>query len=190
MSLSPKRRTFLLALAGASLALAFPFAPFAQEGEPPPGPRLVQHEWLAREAGEWKARGRFFGPDGAVQEFTGIERSTMACGGLWLVSDFEGDIAGAPLSGHGVVGYDPAERGLTGIWVDSTSARMVEFRGSLTESARVLLTEGLDPVTGERYDEKHVTRITGPDARIFTLSRSAESGDIPVVEIVYERVKE
>ena len=63
-----------------------------------PGP---EHEKLRELAGEWDC----------VMEMQGQKSKATAsyksiCGGMWIESDFQGDLGGLKFQGHGLDGYD------------------------------------------------------------------------------------
>src|SRR5262245_55426309 len=75
----------------------------ASAQEPPkPGP---EHAKLKELVGTWDAT---FSMMGQESKATAIYR--MGPGGLWLLSNFNGEIGGMKFSGHGVDGYDTAKK--------------------------------------------------------------------------------
>ena len=77
----------------------------------PPKP-TAEHEILAADEGTWDATITSFlgGPDGEPTVSKGTEVNTLLAGGLWLVSEFEGDIGGVKFVGRGHFGYDPLRK--------------------------------------------------------------------------------
>src|SRR5688500_16062582 len=74
--------------------------PGREELAPPkPGP---EHDILKKDAGIWDATIQEMTEPGAPpKESKGVETNTLACGGLWLVTDFKGEMMGQPFQGHG-----------------------------------------------------------------------------------------
>src|SRR5688572_6662604 len=70
---------------------------FAQEF-PKPGP---EHEQLKELEGNWDA---VMEMEGQKSKCTATYKSI--CGGMWLESDFQGDLGGIKCQGHGLDGYD------------------------------------------------------------------------------------
>jgi hypothetical protein len=190
---------FLMAFASAGFllfVLFVPFAPSAQQGEggepgqagAPPDLRAGEHEWLARDAGTWAAKCTLHGPTGDI-EFTGIERVSVDCGGLWVFSQFEGDLFGAPFKGRGVTGYDPETKKVLGAWVDSQTTTIARFEGEIRGEELVMTTEGRDPETGERYPERHVQTRQGADQRTLKMYALRGGQEHLLMEVAYTRTK-
>src|SRR5262245_22821058 len=89
-----------------------------KEGGPPPIPKPTkEHELLKEREGTWDCAVKsFMEPGKPPSESKGVEVNRML-GGLWLISDFKGDMMGQPFLGHGVTGYDPKKKKYTGVWV-------------------------------------------------------------------------
>jgi hypothetical protein len=110
----------------AGLALAQEF--------PKPGP---EHEKLKELAGTWDA----------VMEMQGQKTKATAtyksiCGGMWLQSDFEGDLGGMKFQGHGLDGYDHQQKKYVGVWVDSLSSAPLQFEGGYDSKTKLLVMTG------------------------------------------------
>src|SRR5260370_28344655 len=101
-----------LVVACAAGVLVAPAA-VAQEA-PKPGP---EHALLKRAEGTWDATLKF-----GDQESKGTMTYKMGLGGLWLVSDFKGEVMGAKFEGKGMDTYDPAQKKYVNVWFDSMSA--------------------------------------------------------------------
>lgn len=188
MSLRIKKPiTFLATFVVASFLLYVTAAPLAQEGGPPPSQKSKEHEWIAKDAGTWKAEGACYSPQGDLA-ITGKETVAADCGGLWVFSTFEGEFMGAPFKGRSVTGYDPDAKKFVGAWVDSMTPRIIHLAGSIEGDALVMHTEGIDPVTGAKFPEKHVTRRDGDDKRVFEIWRT-DAGEQLMLKIVYARTK-
>ena len=89
---------------------------------PKPGP---EHEQLKELEGTWDA----------VMEMGGQKSKATAtyksiCGGMWMQSDFQGDLGGIKFQGHGLDGYDLTKKKHVGVWVDSMSSAPMHFEGN------------------------------------------------------------
>ena len=94
-----------LVLLGATLANA------QQEADAPavqPGP---EHALLAKLAGMWEATAHVrMAPDQPAVASQGVETQRLVCGGLWLISNYQGKLAGQSFEGHGTTGYDQKKK--------------------------------------------------------------------------------
>lgn len=161
-----------------------------QEFTPPkPGP---EHELLKKDAGMWDATVEEFVAPGVPPKVSkGVETSTLACGGLWLITDFKAEMMGQPFQGHGVTGYDPAKRKYVGIWVDGMSAALglVEETYDPAKKTMTDIYQSQDPA-GKPVKMKMVTIWNGEDSRDWTASMMGEDGkDLPMLTIKYKRRK-
>jgi hypothetical protein len=110
-----------LAVALAGVAVAQEMPPL-----PKPGP---EHVVFKEVAGTWDAKVETFMGPGEPAVSTGTEVNRVGCGGLCLISDFEGDFMGAPFEGHGTETWDTSKKKYVGSWTDSMSQGL-----SLSES--------------------------------------------------------
>ena len=106
---------------------------FGQE-LPQPGP---EHERLKELVGEWDA---VMEMAGQKSKATAVYRSI--CGGMWIQSDFEGDLGGMKFQGHGLDGYDLRKKKYVGVWVDSIESAPMVFEGDYDPEKKVLVMSG------------------------------------------------
>src|SRR5262249_3930101 len=98
-----------------------------------------EHKLLEKYAGTWDAEISVPSPTGgAPQKSAAKATARVTCGGLWLVTDFEGSMMGGPFTGHEVFGYDPTTKRYVLTWVDSTSASPNTGEFTWDEKARTL----------------------------------------------------
>ena len=156
---------------------------------PRPGP---EHDLLKKQAGVWDATVEETTEPGAPPKVSkGVETNTMVCGGLWLISDFKGEMMGQPFQGHGVTGYDQARKKYTGIWVDGMTTALGIVEGTYDKATKTMRLdyEGHDPA-GNPIKMKMVTVWKGKDHRVWTASMVGGDGkDIPMLTINYKRRK-
>jgi hypothetical protein len=154
---------------------------------PKPGPH---HAHLKRSAGTWDATVEFFGPPGTPPQISkAVEVNTLDSSGLWLISDFKGQMEGQPFQGHGIFGYDPDKGEYNGVWVDSLITTPMISHGTCDGTGRVrkLTSEGLGP-DGKPTAFKMTDEEKGPDTRVFTLAASGPEGkDVVMMKITYTR---
>jgi hypothetical protein len=97
---------------------------------PAPGP---EHKLLEKYVGTWDCdlESSFIPGKPEKTKATNVCRKT--CGGFWFVSDFDGTLMGGPFSGHGVSGYDTAQKKFVDNWFDSTTASGATAVGTFDE---------------------------------------------------------
>jgi uncharacterized protein DUF1579 len=182
------KHTRLLCGALAALALASP-ALAQMPPVPQPGP---EHALLKGDAGTWDATVEVILPPGAppVPASKGTETNTLM-GGLWLVSDFKGDMMGSPFTGHGIAGWDPSKKKYVSVWTDSMSTSLMTGESTYDAASKTMTgwMEGPD-MTGKVTKTKLVTEYKDPDTRVFTMYGPGPDGkEVPGLRITYKRRK-
>jgi Protein of unknown function (DUF1579) len=156
---------------------------------PKPGP---EHELLKKEVGTWEATVEMMAPTPGASSTTskGTETSRMV-GGLWLVTEFKGDMMNQPFEGHGVAGYDPNKKKYVSTWVDSMSTGLSAGESTYDAAAKTMTgwMEGPNP-DGTMGKMKMVTKYEDDDTRVFTMSMVGPDGkEAPAMKITYKRRK-
>lgn len=147
----------LLCCAGPILSAMQPGAPAASE----------HHKHLEKMVGVWDAEISFMGmPSKAV------ETNRLTPGGLWLISEFEGNFAGMPFEGYSMMGYDTRKKKYVMSWVDSMSTEMTISEGTLSQDGKTFTFrgKGFDPFTGELGITKNVDTFDSPEKRTVIMS--------------------
>ncbi|AMV39592.1 DUF1579 domain-containing protein [Planctomyces sp. SH-PL62] len=184
-------KTTLRMLSGTLLGLAAMAGTIeAQEAAKP----TAEHREMAKEVGVWDAEVKVWtqGPDGPPETSKGVEEITLMPGGLWILSKFEGEMAGHSFTGRGISGYDPDKKKFIDVWVDSTDPHMMILEGDYDQAAKTLTSFGksTDPRTGKPYDVKTVTVLKGDDEREFTflLKNDETQGEyLKILQMTYRR---
>jgi len=178
-----------------SLGLGFVPAAKAQEGPPPPFKPMAEHKVLAEEVGTWDASVKTFmaGPTAPPTVSKGTETNRLMTGGLWLLSDFSGDIGGAKFEGHGQFGFDPTKKKYVGTWVDSMSPNISQLEGTYDAKTRTItyVGDGFDSTSNMKYSQKMVTTMKEDGTRVFTLYMKFEKQpeETKFLEITYTKRK-
>lgn len=109
---------------------------------PAPGP---EHEVLRKDVGTWDAtiEVKVAGPP---QVSTGVAVNRLACGGLWLISEFRNESTG--FEGHGVFGYDPHKGKYVAFWVDPTRTFLAPMEGTWDAATRTMTMVAETPLPG------------------------------------------
>jgi hypothetical protein len=164
----------------------------AAMAQTPPQP-TAEHKILAADEGTWDATIKSFmaGPDAEPSVSKGTEVNTILAGGLWMVSAFEGEFAGAKFEGRGQFGYDPVKGKYVGTWVDSMSPTISMLEGSYDAKTRTMTYagEGIDPESKAKYMQKMVTTTKEDGSRVFTLYMKFDKDEVKFMEITYRKRK-
>ena len=131
-------RLVAIALAVAALFAAGPGSAWAQQDMPPmpkPGP---EHEILKMDAGTWDAVVEMFAAPGQPPATSKGTETSALMGGLWLVSEFKGDMMGSPFEGRGIFGYDLTKKKYVGVWVDSMSAGIAHVESTYDATTKTM----------------------------------------------------
>ena len=158
-----------------------------EETPPVPGPEMQP---LKSNEGIWDAVMEVWVDPGLPPQLgKGTENSKMECGGLWLVSDFQGQMLGRPYQGHGVYGYDQNAKHYTGIWVDSLQSYVASFQGSYDTKAKTLTmwTETANQ-NGAMVRWRGVTEWKDDNTRVWTAYTPGSDGkEFVSMRITYKR---
>lgn len=166
--------------------VAFVFLPAAWAQEyPQPGP---EHEMLKQTAGEWTCLCKM--SDGT--ESKGASSAKMECGGLWLVSNFEGEFGGTKFQGKGLDSYDAAKKKFIGIWVDSMTTSPMMLEGTYDEKTKTMTMTGEGKMPdGTLAKHRLVTKFTDKDHHSFEMFMIGPDGkEMSMMTIDYTRVPE
>ena len=141
------------AILGVVVCLAGTGLSFGQEF-PKPG---SEHEKLKELEGNWDA----------VMEMGGKKSKATAtyksiCSGMWLESDFQGEMEGHKFQGHGLDGYDLKKKKYVGVWIDSMESAPMHFEGGYDPKTKLLV------MTGESL---------GPDGKPQKFKNTTETKD-------------
>ncbi len=171
----------VLSLASAAAAQAPPV--------PQPGP---EHAVLKSDVGTWDATVEMIVPPGAQAPppSKGVETNTLL-GGLWLVTDFKGDMMGSPFGGHGIAGWDPTKKKYVSVWTDTMSPGLLTGESTYDASKKTMTgwMEGPD-MSGKVTKMTSVVEYKDPDTRVFTMSGAGPDGkSAPMMRITYKRRK-
>ena len=167
-----------------SLLLAFALAHVAAlgQGAPTPGP---EHEHLKKLEGTWNAKIKM-----GDTESPATATYKMVCGGMWLMSDFQGQFDGQKFSGQGLDSFDPEKKKYVAVWVDSMSTRPMLLEGTHDKEKKTTTMSGEAPgPDGKMAKQKMVTHIPDDDHMTFTMYIVADGQENKMMTIEYTRKK-
>jgi hypothetical protein len=176
------KTTGVLSLVSA-VSLAWASTTLAQPPAPKPGP---EHEWLRQREGIWDATMRQ--PDGSTSK--GTITYKMDVGGLWLLSDYEGQFAGQKCQGRGMDGYDQTRQKYVNVWVNSMRTGPTISYGTYDKDNKTLTLAGeaQDP-RGQKINITMVDRWEDPNTMVVTISSPTLARGHPLMTITCTRRK-
>jgi len=181
-----RTRSIALCLSAVVCALAAAQEAKKQEMPPPPQPG-PEHRKLKELEGAWDAI--VTGMDGKKTKAEATYK--MELGGLWLTSDFRGEMDGKPFQGKGMDTYDPAKKKHIGVWADSMMTVPLVLEGTRDESTKTTTTSGEAPgPDGKPMKMKGVTKEIDKDHMTFELYAPGPDGkEAKMMTIEYTRRK-
>jgi hypothetical protein len=153
------------------------------------------HEKLGDFVGKWETETRMWmaGPDSEPSMTKGSAECAWLVEGKWLKIDSVGQMMGAPLIGHGLLGYDKYKSKYVGTWVDSLNTMLLTFEGNFDHTDKTLLLYGtMDEPASNEHDKpvKYIWRFVSKDKLVFEIHDLAiGEGNTRVIEITYLRKK-
>lgn len=130
---------------------------------PKPGP---EHEKLNQMEGQWDVV-----MDMQGQKSKGTATYKSICGGMWLASDFQGELGqGMKFQGHGLDGYNQKKKKYVGVWVDSLETAPLQFEGDYDPKTKLLVMTGESMnAEGKMEKFKNTTEHKDKDHFIFKM---------------------
>lgn len=188
-----KKIALVAALAAAPLAwLAWPESATATQDESGMSMVTAEHKLFEKYAGTWTAEMESNGgPDMPAEKSAAKSTVRVACGGLWMVSDFEGSFMGMPFLGHEVTGYDPETKQYQLTWVDSMTPTAATGHGRFDAATKTFETfvKGKDAM-GQMHEHRGTDVWTDADHHTWTMWMKGEDGkEFPAITIRYARKK-
>ena len=160
-------------------------------GQGPDAPKEM--EVFKHDVGTWDCKVKLWmDPAADPQEGTGTEVNQML-GGMWLVSEFKGELFDSPFQGSGQFGYNAATKKYVGTWVDSMSPNAMTMEATWDAAKKTLTQLGTqkDPM-GNDTKSKSTVVYTDHDNHVMTMySLAPDSKDkwVKNMEIIYKRKK-
>ena len=159
----------------------------------------LHRAFLEWEVGTWSATVTLVDLEGGEDTvFPARQTDRLGACGLWLITDLAMEapapgVPAPPYEGHGVLGFDPREEGLVGIWVDSKTNWLATASGQVDSDGKrlVLEVDGRHPVTGDPETQRFVTTRVGDDRRRLEINiGTPQGGEVTVAVIEYTRLAE
>ena len=130
-----------------------------------------EHEWLHRLVGEWEYEMDAEEPGKPPVKLRGTG-ATRSVGGLWTISEGEGDMPGGGRSSMvTTLGYDPQKGKFVGTWLGSMMTYLWVYEGFLDADERVLTLESVGPSftkPGEMGQYRDIITVVNDDYHTMT----------------------
>ena len=147
-----------------------------------PGP---EHKALKAKEGTWETTMKF-----GDMESKGTMTWKLELGGLWLLSDLEGEFGDMKFKGRGIDGYDPIKKKCVSIWVDSMTPVPLISEGTYDKETKTTTMTGKGPgEDGKLREMKTVTTMKDKDNMTFTMYAVKDGKDEKMLTIIYKRKK-
>jgi len=151
----------------------------------------VEHEFLSKLAGTWKAEGKFWMAPGAPpSETTGTSVNEMILDGRFLESRYESPspMGGGEFVGIAVDGFDRMANKYVGTWIDTFQTMIVSYEGTVDASGKVrtMVAEFANPMGGTLKSKGVTTLISDTQFKYEGFNVTPE-GDQKQMEILYTR---
>jgi len=151
----------------------------------------AEHKLLEKYVGAWDAEVTMQLASGQPAVKSPAKSTARLIGGIWLLTDFDSSMMGAPFSGHEVLGYDTKSKHYCVTWVDSMSTGF--STGELDFDAKSATLggnlNGRDPADAPMtWRQADVWK--DDDTREWTMYRKGADGKEQVeLQITYKRHK-
>jgi hypothetical protein len=137
---------------------------------PKPG---KEHAKLKQYQGTWDAEFQMMGAEKTKAKAT----YKSICDGMWIASDFEGEVAGTKFTGHGLDGYDLQRKKYIGIWVDSVGSAPMTVEGDYNDKGVLVMTGSSPGPDGKPEKVKNTTEWKDKDHFTFKMFMVSAEGD-------------
>jgi hypothetical protein len=149
----------------------------------------VQHEWMAKLAGEWTTEMKMFDPAMGESGGKGTMKVEMVMGGRFQHSFYKGEFMGAPFEGSGLMGYDNVTKKYQSTWADNMSTMMMMSTGDYNKDTQELTmtSEFTDPTTMKKIASREVSKFIDNNRWTMSFFHTKEGKEEKVMEINYTR---
>ncbi|HKG20448.1 MAG TPA: DUF1579 domain-containing protein [Blastocatellia bacterium] len=151
------------------------------------------HKLLDQFVGKWEVSMRMWmeGPGRPPAEAKATVEGKWILDGRFVQEDSTSQIMGMPHRSIGITGYDNIKKKYVISYIENMATAICTAEGTLDESGKVMTLFGKldEPMTGERDKViKFVTRLIGPDKRIFEIYDLVGTPDeFKSIEMTYAR---
>lgn len=158
-----------------------------QKAATPGAPHLA----LAATAGKYSLKVKSWPAPGAPPlEESGTATRTMALDGRVLVEDVSSTMMGAPMTGHGMMGYDNVSGKYWSTWNDTMGTGLMVSHGTCDAKNNCTFSGTWnDPIKKGPVSSRMTTRWPSPTTEIFEMYGPAKDGkEFKMMEITYTKM--
>ena len=137
---------------------------YAKVGEP--------QKMLAKSTGNWSGQVVWWmGQNGPADTSMTTINNKMIMGDRYLVSNYKGNMMGAPFEGTSTTGYDNAKKVYISTWIDNMSSGIMTMEGPYDEASRSITQTGefVSPVDGRKCNMKQVMRFIDDKTQVMEM---------------------
>ena len=150
------------------------------------------HAALARMAGDWEARAKFWirkDPSAPSMECTATVSAKMIMGGRFLLQNVEGRCMDQPVEAIGVIGYDNATGRYEAASFDNMGTSISRHVGERNDAGDIVLHSSYqDQATGETVDRRTVRMMISEREWVETAHETHDGDERMVMEIRARRI--
>jgi hypothetical protein len=153
---------------------------------PEPGPAHAVFKDLE---GTWEAKVETFMGPAEPMVSMGVETNRVGCGGLCLISDFEGTMMDTTFEGHGTETWDTQKKKYVGSWTDSMSTGLTLSESTYDPATKTMTgwMEGPD-LSGNVTKMKSTSTMKDADTRVMEMRNiGADGSESLTMRITYTR---
>jgi hypothetical protein len=150
------------------------------------------HEFLAKNAGEWKTVMKLWmspGGEPVVSEGTAV--SEMILGGRYLQTKHTGTIMNMPMMGLGLDAFDNGKKIFVSVWLDNFGTGVMVLEGTLNEDHTVLTYTGksYEPVSKKEIKVKEILRCNKPGHEVMEMYMETDGKEFKSMEVDMTKIK-
>lgn len=148
------------------------------------------HKALAATAGKYSIKTKSWGePGGPAMEETGTVTRAMTLDGRVLVEELNSKFMGAPMTGHGMRGFDNVSGKYWSTWTDSMSTGLMVSEGKCDAKQNCTYHGSWnDPIKKGPVTARMTSRWTSPTTEVFEMYVPGKDGkEMRMMEITYTR---
>ena len=148
------------------------------------------HKALAATAGKYSIETKSWSePGGPAMEETGTVTRAMTLDGRVLVEELNSKFMGAPMTGHGMRGFDNVSGKYWSTWTDSMSTGLMVSEGKCDAKQNCTYHGSWnDPIKKGPVTARMTSRWTSPTTEVFEMYVPGKDGkEMRMMEITYTR---
>jgi Protein of unknown function (DUF1579) len=151
-----------------------------------------QHKKLDPLVGTWDLTVQMFmDPSKPPTQSKGTAEIKWIMGNRFLEETIKGDFGGMEFNGRNVLGFDNLRKKYTSNWICTMCTSQTSGVGEMSTDGKTLtmLSEGIDPLTGQPMKGKDVLKIVDNDKLEATMYKLVGGQEVKAMHVTYTRKK-